>query len=160
MSNDEWMTPPELFQKLNAEFHFGLDVACSEYNCLCREGLVFPKFSALTADDWWMYILPENEACWMNPPYSKPNLDLFCKKALEESKRGCVVVALLPDDCSTGWYQKYVFGVAHKVRQLTKRVRHIDPVTGKPGGSPKFGSLIVVWRPGIPEYTKFSLYSF
>ena len=35
MSKDEWQTPQELFDKLNEEFHFNLDLACNVKNCLC-----------------------------------------------------------------------------------------------------------------------------
>ena len=95
---------------------------------------------------------------WMNPPYSRGNIDKFCKKAYDESQKGCTVVGLLPSDLSTKWYQNWIFGKAHEVRTTARRVRFIDPITGKQGGSPKFGSIIVVWKPGMPERTEFSIY--
>jgi hypothetical protein len=36
--SEEWATPPDLFRKLNAEFHFTLDVCATAENAKC------PKF--------------------------------------------------------------------------------------------------------------------
>lgn len=35
MSNDLWRTPPEIFEALNAEFIFGIDVCASHENAKC-----------------------------------------------------------------------------------------------------------------------------
>lgn len=35
--SDEWTTPPELFNKLDAEFNFTLDAAASDNNHLCKK---------------------------------------------------------------------------------------------------------------------------
>ena len=34
---DEWATPQELFDKLNDEFHFTLDVAANADNAKCKQ---------------------------------------------------------------------------------------------------------------------------
>ena len=94
----------------------------------------------------------------MNPPYSRGNIDKFCKKAYEESQKGCTVVGLLPGDCSTKWFHNYVMK-AHEIRFLSRRVRFINPETGKQAGSPTFGSIVVVWKPGNVEAPKVSSYS-
>lgn len=40
---------------------------------------------------------------FVNPPYSKPLP--WVKKAIEESKNGCVIALLLKHDSSTEWYR-------------------------------------------------------
>ena len=56
---DDWETPPELFQELNKEFGFTLDVCASNVNNKC------PNFFTEEDDgllkDW-------EGICWCNPP--------------------------------------------------------------------------------------------
>lgn len=159
---DEWQTPKELFDKLNEEFNFDLDVAATKENRKCNwyfdknEEFCFDSLGITWAESTYNGNYPKN--CWMNPPYSRGNINKFCKKAYEESQKGCTVVGLLPSDLSTKWYQNWIFGKAHEVRTTARRVRFVDPDTGKQGGSPRFGSIIVVWKPRIPEKTEFSIY--
>ena len=150
---DEWQTPKELFNKLNDEFNFDVDVACNDKNCLCDCGLT----DSLNVLDWAMLPDYPNMIFWMNPPYSKPNLLLFSKKAYEESQKGCIVVGLLPLDCSTKWFKEYVMK-SDEIRYLGKRVRFIDPNTGKPKGSPAFASVIVVWKKTDKTVPTVSMY--
>lgn len=35
-NKDDWETPQELFNKLNKEFNFTIDVASSNTNCKCK----------------------------------------------------------------------------------------------------------------------------
>ena len=153
MANDEWQTPLELFNKLDKEFDFWLDACCSCGNCLCPEGI-------FSEDDNSLYLNWAEEqlgSIWMNPPYSRGNIDQFCQKAYEESQKGCTVVGLLPLR-SASWFHKYVMK-AHEIRFLTRRIKFIDPDTGKPSiGSPNFDSIIVVWKPGHVDAPKVSSY--
>lgn len=156
MANDEWQTPKELFNKLNDEFHFKYDVACTLKNTLCDYSFWNPNFNNSLNYDWYSYF--KDKPCWMNPPYSRGNIDKFVKKAYEESQKGCTVVGLLPLRCSALWFHKYVMK-AHEIRFLTRRVKFIDPETGKPSkGSPNFDSIIVVWKPGHVDAPKISSY--
>jgi site-specific DNA-methyltransferase (adenine-specific) len=164
MAKDDWQTPKELFSKLDEEFGFILDVACTFKNSLCECGIYVETESALDTD-WWIWKYSDSDlyrtneiTCWMNPPYSRNNIAMFCKKALEESQKGCTVVGLIKLDTSTMWFQNYIMDKAHEVRFCKKRISFIDPDTGKKGGSPPFASAIIVWKPGIPEETKFSMY--
>ena len=161
MNKDEWQTPIGLFNKLNEEFNFHLDVASSYSNYLCDSYLTL-KEDAIKSYTWEYGYDSEyfdNPCCWMNPPYSRGNIDKFCKKAYEESQKGCTVVGILPCDCSTKWFQNYVMKSA-EIRFLNRRVRFINPDTGKPKGSPTFGSIIVVWKPGYKDVPKVSSYNY
>ena len=157
MANDNWQTPQDLFDKLNDEFVFMLDVCADDDNAKCA---VYIDIYQNTLDiDWcdlWCMSY-KSKSCWMNPPYSRGNIDKFCKKAYEESQKGCIVVGLLPGDFSTKWFHNYVMK-AHEIRFLKRRVRFIDPDNGKQAGSPTFGSIIVVWKPGAVDAPKVSAY--
>ena len=145
MAKDNWETPRELFDALDKEFEFGLDVCADFKNAKCFFHIDKDRDSL--SGDWYACGLSNiPPICWMNPPYSRGNIDRFCKKAYEESQKGCTVVGLLPLR-SAGWFHEYVMK-AHEIRYLKRRVRFIDPDTGERGGSPTFDSIIVVWRPG------------
>lgn len=154
MVKDNWQTPRDLFNKLNNEFVFDLDVAATSENKLCTTYCI----DGLTAD--WSELqsyFTYYPICWMNPPYSRGNIDKFVKKAYEESQKGCTVVGLLPLR-SASWFHKYVMK-AYEIRFLTRRVKFIDPETGKQTkGSPNFDSIIVVWKTGTVDAPKVSSY--
>jgi len=155
MAKDNWQTPKDLFDKLDLEFAFDFDVCADKSN---YQTFVYfdEKIDALTIS--WNYMMKTEPAVvWMNPPYSRGNIDKFCKKAYYESQKGCTVVGLLPGDCSTKWFHEYVMR-ADEIRFLERRVRFIDPDTGKKAGSPTFGSIVVVWRHGAVDAPKVSSY--
>ena len=62
-SSDEWETPQELFDKLNAEFHFTIDVCASKENA--KVNRYFTKEQDGLKQDW------TGETVWCNPPYGK-----------------------------------------------------------------------------------------
>jgi phage N-6-adenine-methyltransferase len=60
---DEWETPQALFDELNREFGFTLDVCALPENAKCD--LFFtPKTDGLS-QSW------KGHMCWMNPPYGR-----------------------------------------------------------------------------------------
>jgi hypothetical protein len=94
-------------------------------------------------------MVPEDgHMVWCNPPYSQAGgpLSKWVETFLYWHANGFNITALLPADTSTKWFhllweasddEGYI-----SITFLDRRVRHLDPQTGKPGGSPKFGSLI------------------
>ncbi len=144
MANDLWETPQYIFDWLDEEFNFELDVAASQENTKC--GLFWSKeFSALDRS-WNLYNVKtgkhaENK-CFMNPPYSNPLP--WVKKAYEESQKGCTVVCLLPADISTKWFHEWVIGKA-EIRLVRGRISF----DGNKKGAPKFGSMIAIYGPRI-----------
>jgi len=63
-SNDmTWETPQWLFDKLDKEFHFTLDVCALPETAKC-EKYYTPQIDGLK-QDW------EDNICWMNPPYGR-----------------------------------------------------------------------------------------
>ena len=145
--SDLWQTPLDLFDRLDAEFHFDLDAAASEGNALC------PSF--YTADGFYvagtLYVsgadaLSDNRAwphrcvAYLNPPYSM--LREFLARALAESRRGCTVVALVPARTDTRAWAESAWKAA-EVRFITGRLRF-----GGASASAPFPSAILVFRPG------------
>src|SRR5579872_59365 len=83
----EWQTPRALFQRLNREFSFTLDVCATATNRKCA------RFFTARQDGLhrrW------SGRCWMNPPYGRA-IGKWIKKALSESEtHHATVVALIP----------------------------------------------------------------
>ena len=133
----EWETPPEVFDPLNAEFGFEIDVAATPSNAKC------PVFFTVEDDglaiDW-----PDIGPLWMNPPYGR-GLDKWMKKAVFESFQGCTVVALLPARTDTAWFHDFVLPYA-ELRFLRGRVRFIDQNGVRRSGNTT-GSIVAVYRP-------------
>jgi len=117
--NDEWRTPGELYEVLNAEFNFTFDAACTVFNSKCRSGnFIDIGIDALEA--------PWNKAegsIWLNPPYSRGNIYPFMQKAYMESLlTDHPIVCLVRDDPTARWYKNWVDTKAYAVRRLKRRV--------------------------------------
>lgn len=93
----EWSTPPEFFEKINAHYHFDLDVCATPENAKCPK--YFTEQDNALVQDW-------DGVCWMNPPYGK-TIRLWMKKAYEESLKGATVVCLVPARTDTYWWHEY-----------------------------------------------------
>jgi len=83
--NDGWETPWDLFKILDDEFHFSLDV-CADY----KNHKVNPFFGEYHPGEFIDSLAQPwaKATCWMNPPYSRGNIDRFIKKAYNESIKG------------------------------------------------------------------------
>lgn len=79
-STDDWATPRDFFEKLDAEFHFDLDVCASAENAKCER--FFTKADDGLSKEW-------RGRCWMNPPYGR-EIGQWVRKAFETSLRGGV----------------------------------------------------------------------
>jgi phage N-6-adenine-methyltransferase len=128
---DEWETPQALFDELNREFGFTLDVCALPENAKCD--LFFtPKTDGLS-QSW------KGHMCWMNPPYGR-EIGKWVKKAYEESQRGATVVCLLPARTDTRWFHDYIYGKA-EIRFLRGRIKFVGAENSAP-----FPSMIVIYR--------------
>jgi phage N-6-adenine-methyltransferase len=61
--SEDWSTPQWLFDQLNAEFNFTIDVCASEYNAKVQR--FFTKEQDGLKQDW------SGETVWCNPPYGR-----------------------------------------------------------------------------------------
>ena len=93
----EWETPESIFNPLNKEFKFTLDVCADNKNN--KVDNYFDKEQNALNKDW------SKDVCWMNPPYKK--VGIWLKKAYEESLKGAIVVCLIPSRTNTNWWHDY-----------------------------------------------------
>jgi len=128
--NNTWETPQWLFEILNEEFKFTLDV-CADINTNKCEKFFDVKKNGLV-QDW------SKDICWMNPPYNQSKL--WIKKAYEEAQKGAVVVALLPARTDTIAFHEYIYG-QQEIRFIKGRLKF-----GKSKNSAPFPSMLVIFR--------------
>lgn len=141
--SDLWETPQWLFDELNKEFHFDIDVCATYENRKCGNWLGSGpgKIFVDGLRHRWM-----DMTCWMNPPYSQ--LKKWIKKASEEAQKGATVVCLLPARTDTIAFHEYIWdrdkhhsrpGV--EVRFLKGRLKFVGAKSSAP-----FPSMIVIFR--------------
>lgn len=127
-NTDEWATPQELFDKLDEEFHFDLDVCASKENAKCKR--FFTKEQDGLKQKWGGYTV------FCNPPYGRKIKDWVKKCAQHEG----TAVMLLPARTDTAWFHDYILGKG-EIRFIRRRIHF--------GGSKydaPFPSMIVVYR--------------
>ncbi len=125
----DWGTPQDLFDRLNQEFHFTLDVCALPENAKCKR-FFSPKENGLL-QKWTGF-------CWMNPPYGR-EIEQWMQKALQESERGATVVCLVPARTDTEWWHKYA--LQGEIRFIRGRVKFQGANATAP-----FPSAIVIFR--------------
>ncbi len=137
--DSEWETPQDLFNSLNKEFNFTLDVCASKHNNKCD------KFFS-REDDGLMQNWGGN-VCFMNPPYGKQIYNWVEKAFLESKKENTIVVALIPARTDTRWWHS--FCINQEIRFIKGRLKfgNVDKslIRGSSGSAP-FPSAIVIFR--------------
>jgi site-specific DNA-methyltransferase (adenine-specific) len=130
---DLWETPQDLFDKLNNEFQFTLDVCATPENAKCdnfytkeQDGLKYP----------W------KGAVWCNPPYGR-GIGQWVRRALFASVSGSTVVMLLPARTDTKWFHDYIYKRNNvEIRFIRGRLKF-----GGSKNSAPFPSMVVVFMP-------------
>ncbi len=130
----DWATPTELYNELDNEFHFTVDVCASDYNH--KHTNYYTIETDGLKQDW------SGDVCFMNPPYGKA-LNEWMKKAYTESLSGATVVCLVPSSTDLDWWHEYA--VKGEIRWIRKRPRFINK-DGKRVG-PFTPTCIIVYRP-------------
>ncbi|HUT00251.1 MAG TPA: DNA N-6-adenine-methyltransferase [Candidatus Thermoplasmatota archaeon] len=131
---DEWETPKWLFDKLDKEFHFNCDAACTVENRKCDTFYDINGDALNPNADW-------NNIAFLNPPYSK--IAAFMKKAYEESLKGATVVCLIPCRTDTRYWHDYCMK-ASEIRLIKGRLKFTNQNIEKTT-SATFPSCIVVF---------------
>ena len=132
-----WGTPKEVFDPINKEFLFTLDVCAIAENAKCDR--FFSPADDGMRQSW------EGETCWCNPPYGK-DVVKWCKKALSESKRGATTVLLIPCKTNTNWWHDFVIPFA-EVRFLRGRVAFLYPDGKQSTQQLPWPLAFVIYRP-------------
>lgn len=128
-ASDEWATPQSLFDRLDQEFRFDLDVCATPNNAKCARYFT-REIDGLTQ--------PWRGTCWMNPPYGRAIRD-WMRKAFESHLEGATVVCLVPARTDTAWWHD--FAAKGEIRFLRRRLRFGNALSSAP-----FPSAIVVFR--------------
>ena len=132
--DDDWWTPQWLFDLLNIEFGFELDVCASPANHKCER--YFSREQDGLSQEWI-------GVCWMNPPYGRTgggSIYDWIKKAYESARGGSTIVCLVPARTDTAWW--WDFCICGEVRFLKGRIKFENSDNSAP-----FPSAIVVFRP-------------
>lgn len=128
---DNWSTPQDLFDKLNAIHGFMLDVCADENNKKCD------SYFSKEEDGLRMNWLAQG-AVWMNPPYGR-EINKWMKKAYSESCKGQKIVCLVPARTDTAWWHDYA--MKGEIEFLRGRIKF-----GGHKNSAPFPSAIVVFE--------------
>lgn len=135
---EEWPTPQWLFDSLNREFGFTVDVCSTVENAKCERyftradnGLLMP----------WV-----GEVCWMNPPYGSEIGQWMAKAFGAARDEGATVVCLVPSRTDTEWWHRYA--MKHEIRFLKGRLKFGNAENPAP-----FPSAVVVMRPNAFRLT-------
>lgn len=126
-NTDLWATPQNLFDKLNEEFCFTIDVCAIPDNAKCDRYFT-PEMDGLKQE--WAGTV------WCNPPYGR-QIGKWVEKAY---KSDCTVVMLLPARTDTRWFHDYIYGKA-EIRFVRGRLKF-----GGVKSSAPFPSMIVIYR--------------
>lgn len=138
---DLWATPQYVFDALDDEFNFTLDVCADESNHKCE--MYFTEEDDGLSQSW-------TGVCWMNPPYGR-EIGKWVKKAYEESKNGAIVVCLIPARTDTKWWTDYVMK-ASELRFISGRLKF-----GDGNGSAPFPSVVAIFgTPTTPRMVQVS----
>lgn len=125
----EWSTPQFLFDILDKEWKFELDVCASRENAKCKDFFTVQE-DGLTRS--W-----KGKRCFMNPPYGR-QISHWVKKAWTEAQSGTLVVALLPARTDTNWWYSYCLN--SEIRFIKGRLKF-----GGVQNSAPFPSAIVIF---------------
>lgn len=133
---DLWETPQDLFDELNDEFGFDIDVCATPENAKCEK--YYTKENNGLDQPWYGVV-------WCNPPYGR-EIGKWVRKAYETNFReNNYIVMLLPARTDTKWFHEYIYKNKRvEIRFLKGRLKF-----GNSKNSAPFPSMIVIFRPGF-----------
>jgi len=129
---DEWATPQAMFDELDKEFGFTLDVCADTWNY--KVANYFDKEADGLSQQW-------TGTCWMNPPYGR-EIKAWMAKAFQSAEAGATVVCLVPARTDTAWWHDYA--AKGEVRFIRGRLKFVNR-QGK-GDSAPFPSAVVIFK--------------
>lgn len=129
--SNEWATPQEFFDELNAEFNFTLDAAASPANAKCA--------SFFTQDDDGLQQSWKGHRVFCNPPYGR-TIGKWIEKAATEATE--LTVMLIPARTDTAAWHDHIFGKA-EVRFVRGRLKFNKSQKDAP-----FPCAVVIFKAG------------
>ena len=138
-ATDEWYTPKEVIDALGG---FDLDPCAPVSPLWSTASTMYNKNDDGLSKDWFGRV-------WLNPPYSRPLIDLFVKRMAQHGNG----IALLYNRCDSKMFQDVVFKKATAMKFLRNRIRFFRP-DGTRGNSPGCGSILVAFGEDNAEILK------
>ena len=134
-AKDDWRTPKELFDELNAEFHFTVDLCADNDNHLCNKWYT-KENSGFNAD-------LTGERVYCNPPYGRKSTADWIRKCA--SCNADIVVMLIPARTDTNAFHDYIYNKA-EIRFIRGRLKFGG---GKIIDRAPLPSMIVIFRKAV-----------
>jgi phage N-6-adenine-methyltransferase len=134
--SDDWWTPQWVFDMLDQEFGFEIDVCASAENAKC-ERFFSREDNAL--DQEWAGV------CWMNPPYGRSGdqgIYQWMQKARQSAQAGATVVCFVPARTDTLWWWDHA--LEGEIRFIKGRLKFSNAANSAP-----FPQAAVIFRPGL-----------
>ena len=160
---DSWMTPDDIYDPLNQIFNFSFDLAAGDENAKAplyftekEDSLSFEwNYRNLVMNSRCSAAVKPNMHCWLNPPYR--DLESWVYHAIEGSKNGLTIAALLPANPDRPWFGHVVRKIEHywygddERKTAQNRIPFIDPRNPTAKSSPGKGNLLAIFRPPLPK---------
>ncbi len=119
-STDEWYTPKEIIDSLG---EFDLDPCAPLFPLWNTAKVMYNKNDDGLTKEW-------KGRVWLNPPYSRPLIELFVKKMAEHNNG----IALLYNRCDSKMFQDVIFETATAMLFMRNRIKFFRP-DGTRGGA-------------------------
>jgi len=137
--SNEWATPQDFYNKLDAEFGFTLDPCASPTTAKCAS--YYTEGDDGLSKDW------SGHTVFMNPPYGRVQKDWIQKAFREGEKAGTTVVALVPARTDTKAWHNYCMK-ATEIRFIKGRLK-FGKGANKTNSAP-FPSAVIVFSGSPP----------
>jgi len=103
---NDWKTPSDFYDKLNKRFDFDFDPCPFQHNMIW-DGLQV---------EW-------GKRNFVNPPYSRPHLENFVIKGINESRKGKLCVFLIPASTDTRLFHDVILPNATDIEFVKGRLK-------------------------------------
>ena len=136
--SDDWWTPQWVFDMLDQEFGFEVDVCASAENAKCQR--FFSREDNALDQEW-------TGVCWMNPPYGRSGdqgIYQWMQKAHQSAQAGATVVCFVPARTDTQWWWDHA--LEGEIRFIKGRLKYDNSDSMSP-----FPQAVVILRPGLPD---------
>lgn len=150
ISSDEYQTPKKYIKAaIEVMGSIDVDLACSDKNYVRLEKYIkyhFNKDHNALKQHW-------TGNCWLNPPYSKPNLTIFTKYLIEQGKYQTFkqLIYLVPSYTAERWYQSCLSN-CFAFCLPNHRIEHL--INGKIQDAPRFSSTFFYFGLQTPEFLR------
>ena len=134
--NDNWATPPEIYNALNEKWKFDFDP------CPYNEKEITEETDGLLIAWGWVN--------FVNPPYSRKLKEAFVKKAIDLQKQGVTSVFLLPVSTSTKLFHEFIRPNLTSIEFVKGRIKFqkkgVDGKFYTPKNGGMHDSMIVIFK--------------